>query len=119
MSYCSLIHFLTLSLTRLYLYKYILSISSSFNVANATNVSEVVTTMGTTYEYEEDEKILYTDDGSVYNWLNTISCVMFVINPIFDWLYAFFNQPAYQVPLQAGKFWHYMDTFAWGFWCPA
>jgi hypothetical protein len=80
-----------------------------------TNSTEFVTVTG----YSESENIIYENKGSMYNWLYIISCTMFVINPIFDWLYAFFNQPAYHTQMHSGAFWRYMDTFAWGFWCPA
>lgn len=69
-------------------------------------------------DYTDDELALYENEGSAYNWLNVISCTLFVINPIFDWLYAFFNAPGYTTTLQGSRMLQYLDTFAWGFWCP-
>ena len=65
------------------------------------NGTTAVVVVVTELVYSADEQALYTNYGSVYNWLNVISCTLFVINPVFDWLYYIFNSSGYTTPLQA------------------
>ena len=67
----------------------------------STNGTTAIVVVVTELVYSADEQALYTNYGSVYNWLNVISCTLFVINPVFDWLYYIFNSSGYTTPLQA------------------